>query len=270
MDSQHAQEQFTRFNQPDPHKSRVGNELSTRRPGEKVIFEVKRHPIGILGIYATLVVLLLAIAVLGLGVFPSSLGSSGSRQTATEIGALVFFMMFLFSAVIGIIATKVYWANKWVLTSDSLTQVKQTSLFNRESSQIGLANIENVSAVQKGILQQVVKYGTLHTETAGQVENFIFPFCPNPNYYATRILEAKEAFEATLHSGDAYSLHHVDQDYDPNTGSYNHSPSISQPMSPNQHSSNQPVTNPVPPTVTTTQEEQHSSQNSQEHFKSNY
>lgn len=268
MVPQQSQQQFNQFNQPDPRTTKVGNELGARRPGEKVIFEVQRHPIGIIGIYATITVMTLVIAILGLVVFPSSLESSGNKTIATEIGAVVFFIMFIFAAVIGVVANKVYWANKWVLTTDSVTQIRQTSLFNRDSSQIGLANVENVTANQKGILQQLFKYGTITTDTAGQVENFVFPFCPNPNYYATRILEAREAFEATLHSGDAYSLHHVEPLYDPNTGSYIRSqPNVGQPMPPEPQGYENPVTNPVPPTITTTQEDQDSSSSN---FKSNY
>lgn len=263
MDPTKSQEQFNQFNQPDPSKTKVGNELTARRPGEQVVFELQRHPIGILGIYAAIVVLLLTIAVLGLVVFPSALGSS-NKQTGVEIGSVVFLLMFIFAAAIGVIATKVYWANRWVLTTDSITQVQQTSLFNRESSQISLNNIENVSAEQNGIIQQLFKFGSLRTETAGQVENFVFPFCPNPNYYATKILETKEAFETTPHFG---GLHNQAPAYNPNTGAYNNQPVVGQPMPPEPQGSPQPVTNPVPPTITNTQEEQANPQNN---FKTNY
>lgn len=261
MDPNQSQQQFNQFNQPDP-STKVGNELGARRPGEQVIFEMQRHPIGILGIYVAIVVLNLVIAILAMIVFPSALGES-FKSTATTIGSLVFLVMLIFSAGIGVIATKVYWANKWVLTSDSITQVQQTSLFNRESSQISLNNIENVSAEQNGIIQQVFKFGTLRTETAGQVENFVFPFCSNPNYYATRILETKEAFEMMPHTS---GLHHNGQVYDPNVGAYTNQPSVGQAMPPEPQNHPQPVTNPVPPTVTTTQEDQTKSQN----FKTNY
>lgn len=110
MDPNQSQQQFNQFNQHDP-STKVGNELGARRPGEQVIFEMQRHPIGILGIYTAIVVLNLAIAVLAMIVFPSALGEA-YKTTATTIGSLVFFVMLIFSAGIGIIATKVYWANK--------------------------------------------------------------------------------------------------------------------------------------------------------------
>jgi hypothetical protein len=54
--------------------------------------------------------------------------------------------------------------------------------------------LEDVSADQNGILQSTLGFGTLKVETAGERSKFVFPFCPNPNDYARKIIAAHEEF----------------------------------------------------------------------------
>jgi hypothetical protein len=183
----------------DPQQ-RVGNELSVMQPGEKHICDIKRHPIGIVGVYIAIGLILVVIGAMAFGL-PQLMSDSGSVTSgaATQVGAAIFIIFAALCAVFGLISTKVYWGNQWVVTSDSVTQVNQKSLFNRQSAQLSLANIEDVTAEQKGILAQMFKYGILKVETAGHHEKFAFPYCPNPNFYARCILEAREAYEMELH-----------------------------------------------------------------------
>lgn len=90
----------------------------------------------------------------------------------------------------------VYQGNRWIITTDSLTQVTQIGLFKRTSSQLSLANLEDVTVNQNGLFQSLVGYGTLRVETAGERSKFVFPFCPNPNKCAKEIIGAHEAYIA--------------------------------------------------------------------------
>jgi hypothetical protein len=181
---------------------RVSNELRVRQAGEQEICTVKRHPIGIIGTYIAIAFVLVVCAILAFGVLPSS-ASSDSSQVG-NIGAAVFLVLAVLGLIYAFIATKVYWANSWVITSDSVTQVNQISLFQRQSSQLSLANLEDVTAEQNGILAHIFNYGVLKAETAGERSKFSFYFCPNPNFYAQQILQAREAFEQG-HSADQSS-----------------------------------------------------------------
>jgi uncharacterized membrane protein YdbT with pleckstrin-like domain len=173
-------------------KQHVSNALSATQPGERTICEIKRHPIGIFLIYTMTGILLITVAVLAFGVAPQ-MGENSSQLT--KIGAVIFLFLTTLSFLYSLIATKVYWGNTWVVTTDSLTQVDQVSLFNRQSSQLSLGNLEDVSAEQNGILPHLFNYGRLKVETAGEHSKFQFIYCPNPNYHAQKILMAREAFE---------------------------------------------------------------------------
>ena len=186
----------------DP-RARVGNSLTVTQPGERTVCEIKRHPIGILGVYIATGILLVTVAVLAFLVAPHFItDSSGSSSTTTEIGAVVFLLVAFFSLAFAFISSKVYWGNSWVLTTDSLTQIDQDSLFKRQSSQLSLGNLEDVTAEQNGILPHMFNYGWVRVETASERGKFIFQYCPNPNYYAQQILSARETFEQNRRGED--------------------------------------------------------------------
>lgn len=176
------------------------------QPGEQVIFEIKRHPIGMLFNYCIVGSMIIATAAMAFVVAPSA--APNNREAVTAIATVVFFIVTTLAMVFIYISNKVYWGNSWVLTTDSLTQVTQTSLFNRQSSQLSLENLEDVTALQNGILPHVFGYGVLKAETAGEHSKFIFHYCANPNYYAQKILDAREKF---AQQGGHEGIHQANQ-----------------------------------------------------------
>lgn len=199
-----------------PQSPEIHNPLSVMQPGEKVICEIHRHPAGVLGLYVIAGTLLVALAVLMLVVVPNVFAAN--RSSAMAASTVLFLVVA--SAVVGFvfIANKIYWGNRWILTSDSLTQISQTSLFNKQSSQLSLANLEDVTSGQYSMPAQLLKYGTLRVETAGERSKFTFPYCPTPDYYAQKILAAREAFERT-HPAAGHAMpaqsNHPDSPYQP-------------------------------------------------------
>lgn len=165
--------------------------------GEVNIFEVRPHPFGLLGIYVAFGVLVLLAFWFALEA-PTWL-STFSVGSAHAIGWGVFLIALVLALVFGIVANIVYFGNRWILTSDSLTQVKRRSLFDQQNSQLSLANLEDVTAQQNGLLAHIFNFGALKAETAGERSKFVLAFCPNPNFYAQQILQAREAFEQGEH-----------------------------------------------------------------------
>lgn len=223
-------------------QARVGNSLTVTQPGERTVCEIKRHPIGILGIYAATGILLVVVAVLAFVVAPHFVNDSSGNGMATKIGALVFLVVAVFSAIFVLIASKVYWANSWIVTTDSLTQIEQDSLFNRQSSQLSLGNLEDVTAEQNGILPHMFNYGWVRVETASERGKFIFQYCPNPNYYAQQILAARESFEQNRRGEDLQRPYRAE-------GSYQQPQSAQTPTASMQ--TGQPGYGAVPPPTTT-------------------
>lgn len=188
-----------------PQAARV-NPLNAMREGETFIFEIHRHPIGLISTYIMLALVAVVVGVISIGapVLFSDVAGTALATLGAVAGVLVIFIL----AVIALIAHKVYYDNLWILTSDSLTQVTRGGLFNRQSSQLGLDNLEDVTVKQQGILPHIFNYGTLHGQTAGEHSKFIFPYCPDPNGYARKILDARELFEqGHAYSSEAHPIH---------------------------------------------------------------
>jgi len=165
------------------------------QPGEQVVCEIKRHPIGIFGIYIAAGFILIVLAVLAFIIVPNTVGDSSNRSQIMALGGVAFIILAVLSTAFVFISNLVYWGNSWIVTSDSITQVSQTSLFSKQSAQLSLANLEDVTAEKNGILSHIFNYGVLKAETAGERSKFLFLYCPNPNYYAQKILAAREVFE---------------------------------------------------------------------------
>jgi len=184
-----ANDQYPLSNNEAP--ANIKNPLSVMQPGERVICELKRHPIGLVSVYfVTGLVLAVALSVAILTPFYASFLTSQQKLGVEAAAALVVLLDILFTYV----GVWIYQGNRWVVTSDSITQIEQVSLFDRHASQLSLANLEDVSAQQNGILQTMLNYGDLIVESAGERSKFVFNFCPDPNEYARKIIAAHEEY----------------------------------------------------------------------------
>jgi hypothetical protein len=188
------------YQQPTANQPAIENPLAVNQPGERTICEVKRHPIGILITYAAIAGMLLLLALIIFAVAPSVFGST-NRNQVMSIGAVILLLSAGLGVGFAFISNIVYWGNRWVVTSDSITQVQQTALFNKQSSQLSLGNLEDVTVEQNGILTHMFNYGVIKAETAGERSKFTFRYCPNPNLYAQQILNAREQFEQSHRGG---------------------------------------------------------------------
>lgn len=173
------------------------NPLSVMQQDEETVTNVTRSPVGIFILFAAGAGFLVVVALIALLGIPSLFSNdTASRQMA--IGATIFVIAAVLVTLFLFLANKIYWDNYWVVTDDSITQVTRTSLFDRQASQLSLANLEDVTAEQHGILAELFNYGILNAETAAASEKFILSFVPHPDTYARQILAAHEDF---LHRG---------------------------------------------------------------------
>jgi hypothetical protein len=181
--------------QQPPQSQQVSNPIAAMQPGERIIAEIKRHPVGLFGVFLMAGFLLIVLA-LGTFVLLPSVTSNG---TTPAIAAVLFILIAVLILLFTYIADRVYWGNRWIITSDSITQISQTSLFHKQSAQLGLESLEDVTAEQNGIFTHIFNYGILKAETAGERSRFVFRYCPNPNRYAQQILSAREQLAMGQH-----------------------------------------------------------------------
>ncbi len=161
--------------------------------GETKLIVIKRHPFGLVALYLQAFVGLAVAFGLIWFIVPSVLTGDLQQQVQHWI-SIIGIVAVLLTAFLLLVATSVYLKNQWTVTDDSIQQVQQFGLFRRQTSELSMANIEDISAEQSGILATAFGFGTLKVETAGERSNFHFQYCPQPNKYAQIILQARERF----------------------------------------------------------------------------
>lgn len=168
---------------------------------EYVIQSVKRHPIGVLSIwlfFALMTVIIFAF----LPFYSANKASIDSALLITAppvediiLPVLAVDGLFFLGAFI---ATVVYQRNRFYLTNESVVQHVSKSLFQNQEQIVNLVNVEDVSFEQKGILQQLLGYGTLRLSTQGDETIYRFYFVTNPRAVANAINDSVEMAMAKL------------------------------------------------------------------------
>lgn len=162
---------------------------------EVKIADVRRHPIGLFFIYLQVLVGIGLSFILIFAFLPDMLSVLSIPQ-ATGNAAVAFFAIItsLLGFIFLVLATRIYQTSQLIITTENVTQILQVGLFHRKVSEVSMANVEDVTAHQKGILQTFFNYGRVHIETAGEQNNYDFIYCPNPNAYAKAIQDARVVF----------------------------------------------------------------------------
>ncbi|HSX23489.1 MAG TPA: PH domain-containing protein [Candidatus Saccharimonadales bacterium] len=176
---------------PNPVQEEIVDPSIPEGNASKVI--IKRHPFGIVALYLQAAVGLGAALGLVFFIVPSLVGAD-NRDQVLRMVSLFGLAAAALTLVFLLLATIIYRKNYWIITDDSISQVLQIGLFRRQISELSMANIEDVTAEQNGILAELFGFGTLKAETAGERSNFHFLYCPEPNKYAQIILHARERF----------------------------------------------------------------------------
>lgn len=193
----------------DPHEQEISPEIKAKHDesqkrfpqlnlseGEYVISAIKRHPIGLISIWSVVAAAMLVVFI-GFPMLLSSGSFLGRPLSAGAImsGGLVLLLAAVLFALGGIVATVVYQANRFYLTNESVIQHIQTSLFSKKDQTISLANIEDASYRQQGILQTLLNYGAIRLSTEGEETTYRFNFVANPKKEIDRLNNAVESFK---------------------------------------------------------------------------
>ena len=166
--------------------------------GEYIISAVKRHPIGLVKIWAigaVIVVAIMLMAIVLLAGQPSSTSSSsydGNLTLAVTVGVSLLALLTLLGVFV---ATYIYNSNRFYLTNESVIQEIQTGLFAKHEQTVSLANIEDASYKQHGVLPALFNYGSIRLSTEGDETTYRFQYVSNPKQEIAVLNNAVEAFK---------------------------------------------------------------------------
>lgn len=168
--------------------------------GEYVVASVRRHPIGLIGVLFLTAILMVAASIFygwysGLATNPEMIGLHSTDLPSAASVFVPFALFMLLVALGGFIACYVYLQNKFFLTNETVVQEIQTSLFSRREQTINLANIEDVSYSQSGILQMIFDYGSIRLSTIGDENTYRYSFVASPRDQVARLNDAVEDYK---------------------------------------------------------------------------
>jgi hypothetical protein len=187
-----------------PHIMQRYEESKARYPhlnlskGEYVIRAIKRHPIGILKIWGIAGVLILAFMALMIGFFMngnSTLSAVADTSTFAMIGTGILIGLTILVVLGALIATYVYNNNRFYLTNESVVQEIQSSPFSKNEQTVSLANIEDASYKQGGILPILLNYGKIRLSTEGDETTYRFTYVADPKSHIAVLNNAVENFK---------------------------------------------------------------------------
>lgn len=85
-----------------------------------------------------------------------------------------------------------YYLNVHIVSEQRVVDIDQVGLLSREVSELNIETIEDVTSHTKGLIGNILDYGTVFVQTAGGVERFEFDNVPNPSAIASTILDLYE------------------------------------------------------------------------------
>ena len=104
--------------------------------------------------------------------------------------ARVAYLMFLLLGLFIIFV--LYYLNMHIITNERIVDVEQRGLLHHTISELHLNQIQDVTAEVHGLPENLLDYGDVYIQTAGETERFVFRKVPNPTKVTKTILDLYE------------------------------------------------------------------------------
>ena len=168
------------------HKARKHDWL---RDDEWVIIEVKRHWSRLARqVTVPIIFLILLASVLSLLI-------ASETEAIVVLGVIVGFIIIVLSAAIG--WQYLNWRDDFfVLTTQRVVHIERAGPFSTDSEESPLDNIQDVYEVQQGITANILNFGNLVLQTAGETVDIDMDNIPNPSRLRELIFQQIERTKA--------------------------------------------------------------------------
>ncbi|MFH1404957.1 MAG: PH domain-containing protein [Patescibacteria group bacterium] len=162
--------------------------LPNKRPNEHLLLILRRHWIELFRIVAILAVLLIIPAV-AIEMYSQTyslwLESPAFGPFLIVLKNIYLLGLWLFA----FIEFSDYYLDSWVVSNERVLNIEQHGLFHRITSELHLAQVEDVTAETQGPIQTIFNFGNVQVQTAAERAMFQFKNIPNPERVKQKILE---------------------------------------------------------------------------------
>lgn len=162
--------------------------MLTLHSGEKILKIVHKHWFALIP-QALLITALLLFPL----VIPFTLQISPLPFNEDVMAAFIRFAGALYFLIVSIITLTIwidYYLDMWIITNSRIIDIEQHGLFNREISEIPMGHIQDVTTETTGVVQTLLRFGTIRIQTAGERE-FVIHTIPHLEEVKEIILKNK-------------------------------------------------------------------------------
>ncbi len=161
-----------------------------QQPDERVCLVFRQHWAVLvmkLPLWFIMLIVYLVFDYLAYSYFPGVIDASFSPLI--EVFRIVYLM---FLALGLFIIFTLYYLNFHVITNERIVDIEQKSLLHHTISELHLEQIQDVTAEVHGLLENILDYGDVFIQTAGETNRFKFDKIPNPTKVTKLVLDLYE------------------------------------------------------------------------------
>lgn len=165
--------------------------------GEFVILCILKHKISLvapLGV-SVLALAIILTATLNMNITLGLIKNAGLKDPKLSDVYLILGWLIILLIIIMYATYYVYLRNRFILTNESIIQETQRGLLSRNEQTVSLANIEDASYTQRGLIQQMFNYGSLRLSTEGDETTYRFNYVSDPREKIGILNNAVEDFK---------------------------------------------------------------------------
>lgn len=138
---------------------------------EKILIVVRKHWF-VMARTAILFFVLLFVPIVGSLLFPYVQSIVGEDLLYAGVN---FFVSLYFAALAAFLFFEWmdYYLDTWIITTRRIIDVEQQGLFSRHIAEIPLSRVQDITIEVNGIIETLLRFGTIRIQTAGERDFFI-------------------------------------------------------------------------------------------------
>jgi len=138
---------------------------------EKILLVVRKHWF-VMARTAILFFVLLFVPVIGSFLFPYMKTAIPENLLYAGVN---FFVSLYFAAISAFLFFEWmdYYLDTWIITTRRIIDIEQQGLFSRHVAEIPLSRVQDITIEVNGILETLLRFGTIRIQTAGERDFFI-------------------------------------------------------------------------------------------------
>jgi len=166
-------------------------------PGEEIIKVVRRHYL----VMIPVILMILVLAMLPLTIYAILIADFLPLDPSIKNFVEDFFVRWksfgysvwlLLLWIFFFIEWTDYYLDLWVITNRRIVDVEQKGFFHREVTSFSFGQIQDITVETHGLVETLLKFGTLHIQTAGHNREIVIRDAHHPEKARSLILELQQ------------------------------------------------------------------------------